>query len=161
MKLSGSCQCKSVSFALESRTPYPFMRCYCSVCRKIGGSGGYAINLMGDHGSLQVTGKDAIRIHHAVIDGETSSAERHFCGNCGSHLWLWDSRWPELVHPHVGSIDTPLPSPPEVVHIMLDFKPDWVDVPVGPGHVHFARYPELSIEDWHKSKGLYETEAPS
>ncbi len=22
----------------------------------------------------------------------------------GSHLWLFDSRWPELIHPHVGLV---------------------------------------------------------
>ncbi len=40
---------------------------------------------------------------------------------------------------------------------MLAFKPDWIEVPSGPGHVHFQNYPDLSIEDWHKSKGLLET----
>ncbi|MBN9670420.1 GFA family protein [Roseibium aggregatum] len=156
MKLQGSCHCKAVSFEVESRTPYPYMRCYCTVCRKTGGCAGYAINLMAESSTLSLQGADAKAVYHAVIDGETSPAERHFCRRCGSHLWLWDPRWPELLHPHAGAIDTPLPTPPEVVHIMLEFKPDWIDVPDGPGHVHFQRYPELSIEDWHKSKGLYE-----
>ncbi len=56
MKLSGVCRCGAVSFEVESRTPYPYMRCYCSICRKTGGSGGYAVNLMGDAGSLEVIG---------------------------------------------------------------------------------------------------------
>lgn len=157
MKLSGSCHCKAVEFQLESKTPYPYMRCYCSICRKTGGSAGYAINLMGDASSLKIKGADAKSVYHADIDGTSSPAERHFCKICGSHLWLWDPRWPELVHPHAGVIDTALPTPPETVHIMLEGKPDWVEVPEGPGHVHFQRYPELSIEDWHKSKGLYDT----
>ena len=54
MKLDGSCQCGAVTFSLESKTPYPYMRCYCSVCRKTDGGGGYAINLMGEAASLQV-----------------------------------------------------------------------------------------------------------
>ena len=40
---------------------------------------------------------------------------------------------------------------------MLEYKPSWVEVPEGPGHSHFQHYPDLSIEDWHKSHGLYET----
>lgn len=159
MKLSGSCQCGAVEFSLESRTPYPYMRCYCSICRKSDGGGGYAINLGGDSNSLVVQDKDNVkRYYHAVIDGETSRAERHFCSRCGSSLWLWDPRWPELIHPLASAIDTPLPVPPETVHIMLASKPDWVSVPAGPGHVHYPEYPELSIEDWHRSHGIYETE---
>lgn len=132
------------------------MRCYCSICRKIGGSGGYAINLMADAGSLKIQGAEAKETYNAVIDGKVSQAERHFCKFCGSHVWVWDPRWPGLIHPHAGAIDTVLPKPPETVHIMLDYKPDWIDVPEGPGHIHFSKYPDLSIEDWHKSKGLYE-----
>ena len=48
MKLKGSCHCGAVTFTLDSHTPQPFMRCYCSICRKTAGGGGYAINIMGD-----------------------------------------------------------------------------------------------------------------
>ena len=37
----GSCHCGAVKFSLQSHTPYPYMRCYCSICRKTGGGGGY------------------------------------------------------------------------------------------------------------------------
>ena len=39
MLLKGSCHCGAVRFSLNSRTPYPYMRCYCSICRKTGGGG--------------------------------------------------------------------------------------------------------------------------
>ena len=45
MQLEGSCHCQAVRFSVESHEPYPFMRCYCSICRKTAGGGGYAINL--------------------------------------------------------------------------------------------------------------------
>ncbi|NWC98411.1 GFA family protein, partial [Pseudomonas sp. P7779] len=48
MQLEGSCHCGAVSFSLESAHPYPYQRCYCSICRKTQGGGGYAINLGGD-----------------------------------------------------------------------------------------------------------------
>lgn len=156
MILQGSCRCGAVSFQAESKAPYPYMRCYCSICRKVGGSGGYAINLMADAASLTCEGTDAKAVYNARIDGKASQAERHFCKTCGSHLWVWDPRWPQLLHPHAGAIDTPLPKPPETVHIMLKDKPDWVEVPSGPGHVHFDGYPDKSIEDWHSSHGLLE-----
>ena len=46
MKLEGSCHCGAVRFSVETHAPYPFMRCYCSICRKTAGSGGFAINLL-------------------------------------------------------------------------------------------------------------------
>ena len=49
-----------------------------------------------------------------------------FCGLCGSCLWLWDPRWPELVHPFASAIDTALPQPLECVHMMLASKANWV-----------------------------------
>ena len=57
MKLEGSCHCKAVRFSVESHEPVPFMRCYCSICRKTAGTGGFAINLGADYQSLQVEGK--------------------------------------------------------------------------------------------------------
>jgi hypothetical protein len=60
------------------------------------------------------------------------------------------------VHPFASAIDTPLPEPPERVHILLDSKANWVEVPTGPHETHFDHYPELSIEDWHKSHGLWD-----
>lgn len=46
MKLKGSCHCGAVKFEVESKTPQPFMHCYCTICRKTQGGGGYTINIM-------------------------------------------------------------------------------------------------------------------
>ncbi len=86
---------------------------------------------------------------------EISSGERNFCSRCASALWLWDPDWPDLVHPFASAIDTPLPVPPENVHLGLDFKADWVVPQIGPNDRCFGYYPEQSIEDWHKSRGLW------
>ena len=155
MHLKGSCHCGAVSFSVDSRTPYPFNYCYCSVCRKTTGGGGYAINLMGDASTLRVEDSRNLAIYQATIDGATSTAMRHFCRCCGSHLWLWDPRWPELVHPLASAIDTELPAAPERVHLMLESKPGWCPVPDASPHEHqFDGYPEESIEDWHRKRNL-------
>lgn len=159
MKLEGSCHCQAVRFSLESAHPYPFNVCYCGICRKTAGGGGFAINLGGDAATLQVSGEEAICVYRAVMAnsaGETheSSAERRFCGKCGSPLWLWDPRWPELVHPIASAIDTELPTPPERTHLMLDSKASWVEVSSGPHDLSFDGYPEESIADWHRRLGL-------
>jgi hypothetical protein len=163
MQLKGSCHCGAVSFSLESPHPYPYQRCYCSICRKTDGGGGYAINLSGDNETLKVKGREHIRAYHAKIRNpedkrtHTSNAERSFCGECGSGLWLYDSRWPKLIHPFAAVIDTPLPAAPETTHLMLEFKPDWVQVEKGAKDQVFDRYPEESIADWHKRLGLMST----
>ena len=156
MHLEGSCHCGAVRFSVESHAPYPYMRCYCSICRKTAGGGGYAINLMADAATLEVDGEDSVSVYRAVIAGETSAARRHFCKTCGSALWAFDPRWPDLIHPFASAIDTALPIPPERNHIMLDFKAPWVEAPTGPREAHFASYPEDSIEDWHRKRGLWE-----
>jgi len=96
MLLQGSCHCRRVSFSLESAHPYPFNLCYCSICRKTAGSGGYGINLGGEAASLHVVGEAHITVYRALLpepdSGELteSPAERRFCRHCGSALWVWD-----------------------------------------------------------------------
>lgn len=155
MQLEGSCRCGAVRFHCFAYAPVPYLRCYCSICRKTAGGGGYAINLGAFADSLQVDGEEALAVYHADIDGERSPGERRFCRYCGSALWVRDPRWPELIHPFASAIDTPLPDPPEIVHIRLVDKAPWVDVPDGPNDRHFAEYPEESLEAWHRRHGLY------
>ena len=96
MHLECSCHCQKVKFTLESAEPVPFMRCYCSICRKTAGTGGYAINLGGVARSMKVTGQRHLRIYRARLakDGKAgarlSTARRYFCAHCGSALWVWD-----------------------------------------------------------------------
>ena len=158
--LEGSCRCGAVRFSVESHTPQPYQLCYCTICRKTAGGGGYAINLGADSATLVVEGREALGIYRAEIvddDGrcETSEGQRHFCRSCGSALWLYDERWSDLVHPFASAIDMPLPVPPERVHIMLRYKASWVVPAIGPKDGVFDTYPEQSIEDWHRSRGIW------
>jgi hypothetical protein len=159
MHLKGSCHCQSVRFELDSKHPYPFNLCYCSICRKTAGGGGFAINLSGDFRSMRIEGNEHVRVYQARIEGEDgaleqSPAKRHFCGSCGSALWLWDPRWAELVHPFASAIDTPLPIPPERTHLMVGSKASWVEPVIGTDDQCFDEYPEESIEQWHKRLGV-------
>ena len=155
MKLDGSCHCGAVRFTLTSHHPVPYQRCYCTICCKQQGGGGYAINLAGDARSLTVTGRENISLYHARIrnpgeEERISGAERAFCRICGSALWLYDPEWPELIHPFASAIDSELPPAPESTHMMVAFKPGWVPVERGPKDLVFDEYPEESIADWHR-----------
>ena len=149
MRLDGSCHCQAVRFSVESPSPYPFMRCYCSICRKTAGGDGSAINLGADRRTLQVQGSEHLSVYRARMeDGSTSSGERNFCKRCGSALWLYDPQWPDLVHPHASAIYTALPVPPEHVHIMLGSKANWVEPDVRAGDKRFDEYPDESLAQW-------------
>ena len=155
MRLEGSCHCGAVRFSVESHEPVPFMRCYCSICRKTAGTGGYAVNLGADNATLQVQGREHLSVYRARMeDGSRSSGERHFCKHCGTALWLWDPRCPALVHPHAGAIDTPLPEAPQLTHMMLSSRPGWVQIQAGPKDATFDAYPDESLAEWHRRHGL-------
>ena len=70
MRLEGSCRCGAVHFSVESRSPYPYQLCYCSICRKTAGGGGYAINLGADARPLVVDGREALVVYRAG-EGDT------------------------------------------------------------------------------------------
>ena len=163
MRLEGSCYCGKVKFGCISHTPYPYMRCYCSICRKAGGGGGYAINIMAQKDSLRIEGEEYIGSFHTRTDdpenpGKTkeSPGTRHFCTKCGTALWGYDERWPEWFYPYASCINTPLPTPPETSHIMLDFKAPWVEPQIKQNDKQFDRHPDQSIEEWHREHGLYQ-----
>ena len=103
--------------------------------------------------------KNHLGIYRAILReagqrSKRSKAMRHFCLKCGSALWLWDPRWPELIHPHASAIDTPLPKPPEIVEAALDYAASWVDVPKQRGHVHCGQWPNESLAEWHERHHL-------
>ena len=163
MRLEGSCHCGQVRFAVEADSPCPYLACYCSICRKTAGGGGYAVNLGARAGTLEVQGEEGIRSFHALVDDPDrpgarcrSPGVRHFCGQCGSMLWVFDPRWPELVHPFASAVDTPLPDPPERVCIMLEHAAGWAHPDRRPPERHFAGYPDESLAEWHRRHGLAE-----
>jgi hypothetical protein len=164
MLLQGSCHCQRVRFRVRCSHPYPFLLCYCSICRKTEGGGGYGINLGGDNASLEVEGREHVSVYRPLIkDAQTGGrrehpGERRFCRHCGSALWAWDPRWPDLVHPAASAIDTDLPVPPERSHMMLGSKASWVPVQAGPDDRRFDEYPDESLAEWHRRLGLEDSD---
>ena len=160
MLLKGSCHCGAVHFSLSSTTPYPYQRCYCSICRKTQGGGGFAINIGGDAKTMKLKGRKNISIYHAKLKqpgdkrAHRSTAERAFCKHCGSALWLFSPEWPELIHPFASAIDTPLPMPPELTHMMLEFKAPWMEINPTSKDQKFQHYSQESIAEWHKRLGF-------
>jgi hypothetical protein len=160
-KLKGSCRCGAIRFSVASYTPVPYQLCYCSICRKQQGGGGYAINLGADARTLVIDGEEYLGLYRARIQDEDdpqcklSSGERRFCRECGSALWLYDPNWPDLVHPFASAIDSELPIPSSRVHMMLAYKASWVVPAIAAGDASFDLYPRKSIEEWHCDEGAW------
>lgn len=160
MQLKGSCHCGGVRFSVRAAHPYPYNLCYCSICRKTAGGGGFAINLGADNSTLEIEGKEYITVYRADVPDEKteeskkSPAERSFCRICGTALWVWDPRWPELIHPFASAIDSDLPVPPERTHLMVGSKASWVELRAGQNDLVFDAYPEESIAEWHRRLNL-------
>jgi len=158
VELRGSCHCGAVQFTVMSSTPVPYQLCVCSICRKVGGTGG-SINLGGHNKTLKIEGKENISIYKAVLDRGTSeeniaSSERNFCKKCSAMLWLYDPTWPDLIHPFASAIDSPLEVPEKMVVLLTKDKPPYVRLPGGKVSI-YKGYPPDSLEDWHKKNNLY------
>jgi hypothetical protein len=54
----------------------------------------------------------------------TANVKRHFCGNCGSHVYTLDSRAPEIVGVPAGVIEGGLPKEPKA-HYFVGHKAAW------------------------------------
>lgn len=164
MQIEGSCHCRRVRFTAFADAPVPYMRCYCSICRKTAGGFGGAINIRATTETLRVEGMEHVRAYQPHLgrdadgnDRGISPGRRYFCEHCGSALWTSDPRWAQWVYPHASVIDTELPVAPGHEHIFVANKPAWVEVPEGGDDERwFDEYPDDSLEDWHRERELFE-----
>ena len=61
---------------------------------------------------------------------------------------------PDFIYPFASAIDTPLPEPPERVHVFTSEAPAWAGPPSGPRELAVERNTNESIEGWHRRHGL-------
>ncbi len=151
MQLAGSCFCGAVRFTVETRTPYPYRRCYCVRCRKTAGGTGAAANVLAQASTLRVDGLDAVT-EFAAPD----ATRTRFCATCGSALYLTLDAAPDFVYPFASALDTPLPEPPERVHVFTAEAPPWARPPSSPDDYGVERNTRESVTDWHRRHGLLE-----
>jgi len=160
LALTGSCKCGAVRFTALSQDPCPYLRCYCSICRKTGGGGGYAIGINAIFSSLKIEGAEAIGGFHATLqspDGKpiVSPVERQFCIHCHTALFGRGPDWGDLISIAASAVDSDLPDPPSLAHMMLGSKANWVKPEIGPDDERFEEFPDKSVEEWHRAHGVW------
>ena len=121
-KVTGGCLCGAVRYIIVGE-PVIQLFCYCTDCRRVSGTDGYAayivqradLNLdQGEPSSYSVTAKS----------GRTNT--RNFCATCGSRLWAdLDLGFASVSG---GSLDDPDNFQPTMVHCEND-APNWGRVP--------------------------------
>jgi hypothetical protein len=148
VRLEGSCECGAVRFSVSSRTPYPYRICSCRRCRKTAGSIGAAVNVVAEAETLEVTGSPT-RYEHP-----TDPVVLSFCARCGSPMFLEIPAFPEWVYPFASAVDTPLPAPPEFVHVRTDERPSWTPAIGSPDDLRFEANTDESMVEWHERMGL-------
>ena len=151
MQLVGSCFCGAVQFTVESRTPYPYRRCYCARCRKTAGGTGAAANVLAQASTLRVEGAESLTEFAAPDTTRT-----RFCSRCGSALYLTIDAAPDYVYPFASAIDTPLPEPSERVLVFTLEAPAWARPPASPNDLSVERNTRESIDEWHRRHRLTE-----
>ena len=101
----GSCLCGAVRYTL-SASPKNSVLCHCIHCKKATGSA-FAANDWYDREDLHIEAHppSAIKKHVAVTNDVTGEVRRHFCGECGSPLYVDAQKFPQHIAVSRGTND--------------------------------------------------------
>ena len=160
VKLTGSCLCGEVKLS-STALPLAVTLCHCIQCRKMSGSPFLSFGEY-ENDAVSWTGKTIdseppikTKASHIQTLG-VPLAQRAFCSNCGSPLWMKYPCDPQKTHIPLGIIDDDsvrgkLPKPKE--HIFLKEKASWwelLDDGLGRCETFGEPWPEMTRE-WEEN----------
>ena len=100
----GGCLCGAVRFAVKAQ-PYYVAVCSCTFCQKLTGSD-YNVESMYRVAQLDLT-QGQTRTYSHTSEGSGQAVHIHFCGDCGTYLYLRPDRFPDCVGVFSGTFDNP------------------------------------------------------
>ncbi|KFZ09547.1 hypothetical protein V502_08674 [Pseudogymnoascus sp. VKM F-4520 (FW-2644)] len=122
-KIQGACNCGAISIQIEASS-FPKIAgiCHCLNCQASGGSL-FSYNLPTPTKAIEITGTPKI-FKETANNGNT--ANRHFCGDCGSPIMTITTEQPDNAYVKGGlfrksGVDLPKP----VVQIFMQRKEKW------------------------------------
>ena len=134
LPLNGGCQCGACRYTVSAK-PFVAYTCHCKECQKLTASAFLTC--------MQVAA-ESVDVHSGLpqtnlrIADSGNELTTHFCGDCGSTLYIENSARPRVRTVHIGTLDNP--SEVEVTaHIWVKSKLPWVELPAahrifpGPG----------------------------
>jgi ADP-ribosyl-[dinitrogen reductase] hydrolase len=119
MTLRGICLCQAVGYEAD-QLDMAIVHCHCATCRKA-------------HASAYTSTAGVQKAHFKVTKGEGELAShesspgklRHFCANCGTHLWAERAGQAHVIF-RVATLDDDPGQRPQV-HIWTSHDVDWLD----------------------------------
>ena len=135
----GGCLCGKVRYATLA-VPGRVTVCHCRFCQRATGSAYMVEPIFTKEDFELVSGSP--KTYDQVSEGSGKVVHIHFCGECGTKLWLSFERFPDAVGVYGGTFDDPhwFPiEPPGSKHIFLGVaRPDTVVPPGLPTYVEHA-----------------------
>ena len=125
----GGCLCGAIRYAATS-PPVRLTFCHCRFCQRATGSA-YLVEPIFQKTDFTVTSDEPkIYVHRSEGSGKTVFV--HFCGECGTKLFLSFERFPDVVGVYGGTFDDPNwfeRSPENSKHIFLSVAQKGTVVP--------------------------------
>ncbi|MCV2358575.1 GFA family protein [Paucibacter sp. TC2R-5] len=115
--LLASCYCGAVGLHCEAK-PKSVIHCHCQQCRRLSGAA-FTTWLSLPREATVISGATNLQQFAASENGL-----RHFCKQCGTHVFTEDKRLPGILGVPAGILSTPLTSKPSG-HYFFSDKADW------------------------------------
>ncbi len=116
---SGQCLCGKVSYQIFSQ-PVRMGQCHCDDCRKSTGTGHISLAFF-DQNAVEIKGETS---SYASKTDSGSTVTRHFCPNCGSPLFGFNSKSVGFIGITVGTLSDSSWFKPEFI-VYHKRKPLW------------------------------------
>lgn len=121
-KLEGGCFCGRIRYEITGE-PVLQLMCYCSDCRALTGTEGWAGFMVNEADFRLLGGAPTV---HEKTSKEGRTVAHNFCGTCGSNLWGRTSFG--LVSVAAGTLDEPDNFKP-TKKVFTEHAPAWARIP--------------------------------
>jgi hypothetical protein len=117
----GSCLCGNIRYEIHGALS-DFGHCHCRSCRKTSGSA------FGTNAGIERTAFRLLSGADTLHEFESSPGKlRAFCSTCGSPIYAYLTKSPDVLRIRLGSLDTPLDARARA-HTFVSDKADWEDL---------------------------------
>lgn len=100
----GGCLCGGIRYAAKTQ-PVRVTFCHCRFCQRATGSVYLVEPIFAQSDFVVISGQPKIYQHRS--EGSGKMVDIHFCGDCGTKLFLTFERFPDVVGIYGGTFDDP------------------------------------------------------
>ncbi len=119
MEKSGHCHCGKISYQVNAK-PIRMAQCHCNACRRLTGTG-HNVQAFFKKKDVKIEGETA---SYQSLADSSNMRERHFCPNCGSRLFSYNSASPDIIGISAGTFDDSSWFKPQII-LYNSQRPKW------------------------------------